>query len=148
MQKELIKAHFRHTTDIQIRFNDLDSFGHVNNNTYFAYYDLGKESYLNEVLQADLHTLPVVPVVANITADFILPIFYGDEIKVETAIIHLGNKSFTLLQQAVNKKTGAVLCQCQSVMVCFNAKTQQAEDMPEDYRQAILEYEKENLTNN
>lgn len=145
MEKELIQAHFKHKTDIQIRFNDVDSFGHVNNNTYFAYYDLGKESYLNTVLNSDLRTLPIVPVVANISADFILPIFHGDEIQVETAIIHLGTKSFTLLQQAVNKKTGAVLCQCKSIMVCFNAKTQQAEDMPDTYRQAILDYETDNL---
>ena len=38
---------------IQIRFNDVDRYGHVNNNSYFSYYDLGKEEYLNNVLTAD-----------------------------------------------------------------------------------------------
>lgn len=145
MEKEPIKAVFRHKTDIQIRFNDVDSFGHVNNNTYFAYYDLGKEKYLYDVLMVNLRKQSVVPVVASIAADFFLPIFYGDEIQVETAITHLGTKSFTLLQQAINVETKAVLCQCQSVMVCFNSKTQTPIEMPEEYRKAILEYEKENL---
>ena len=32
---------FYHRLPIQIRFNDVDRYGHVNNNAYFAYYDLG-----------------------------------------------------------------------------------------------------------
>ena len=81
---------FRHRVPIQIRFNDVDGYGHVNNNAYFAYYDLGKESYLAEVLQKDFRTGKVVPVVANINANFLFPIFYGDNIVVETRVAHLG----------------------------------------------------------
>ena len=136
---------FHHKTDIQIRFNDVDCFGHVNNNAYFAYYDLGKEEYLTEVLSQDFRTSTVIPVVANIQADFLRPILFGDKIQVETAIIHLGNKSFTLLQQAVNKETNALICRCLSVMVCFNTETNLPQEMPEEYRQAIKAYEVGNL---
>ena len=30
---------FRHVLPIQIRFNDVDKFGHVNNTVYFQFYD-------------------------------------------------------------------------------------------------------------
>lgn len=53
----------------------MDRYGHVNNNAYFAYYDLGKEEYLRNVLKVDYRRADVVPVIANINADFILPIF-------------------------------------------------------------------------
>lgn len=33
---------FNHTLPIQLRFNDVDKFGHVNNTVYFSFYDLGK----------------------------------------------------------------------------------------------------------
>lgn len=135
-------AAFRHALPIQIRFNDVDRYGHVNNNAYFAYYDLGKEEYLRSVLKTDYRASDVVPVIANINADFILPIFYGDEIVIETRVSHLGNKSFTLTQRAVNKRTQSVVCQCQTVMVCFNLRTQQSAELPEAYRQAIEDYEK------
>ena len=72
--------HFRHSVPIQIRFNDVDRYGHVNNNSYFSYYDLGKEDYLHNVLKVDYESKEVVPVIANIQADFIFPIFYGDPI--------------------------------------------------------------------
>ena len=31
---------FRHTLPLQIRFNDVDTLGHVNNTVYFSFYDL------------------------------------------------------------------------------------------------------------
>ena len=36
---------FNHTLPIQLRFNDVDKFGHVNNTVYFSFYDLGKTEY-------------------------------------------------------------------------------------------------------
>ncbi len=132
---------YHHSIPVQIRFSDVDRYGHVNNNAYFAYYDLGKEEYLSHVLKVDYRKQDVVPVIANINADFILPIFHGDSIAVETRVSHIGNRSFTLQQRAVNTKTGAVMCKCSTVMVCFNLKTQQSAEMPLHYRKAIENYE-------
>ena len=41
---------FRHTCDVQMRFNDLDLFGHINNTVYLQYMDLGKEQYISRVI--------------------------------------------------------------------------------------------------
>ena len=132
---------FRHSLPVQIRFNDVDRYGHVNNNAYFDYYDLGKEEYQSQVTNEDYRAAEVVRVIANINADFILPIFYGDEIVVETRVSHLGHKSFTLQQRAVNQLTQQVVCQCSTVMVCFNLKTQQSAEVPEQYRHAVEAFE-------
>jgi len=40
---------FHHTLPIQLRFNDVDKFGHVNNTVYFSFYDLGKTEYFASV---------------------------------------------------------------------------------------------------
>ena len=40
---------FHHTLPIQLRFNDVDKFGHVNNTVYFSFYDLGKTEYFGSV---------------------------------------------------------------------------------------------------
>ena len=137
--------HFRHSVPIQIRFNDVDRYGHVNNNSYFSYYDLGKEDYLHNVLKVEYENQEVVPVIANIKADFILPIFYGDPIVVETRISHVGHKSFTLEQQAYNKKLKTIVCRCSTIMVCFSLENQVAVEIPDRYRQAICDYEGESF---
>ena len=128
---------YHHSLPVQIRFSDVDRYGHVNNNAYFAYYDLGKEQYMREVMDVDYRKYDVVPVIANINADFIFPIFQGDDIRVETRVSHIGNKSFTLQQRAVNTKTGQVMCKCSTIMVCFNLRTQLSAEMPAHYRKAI-----------
>lgn len=142
MQQHSEEGVFRHCLPIQIRFNDVDRYGHVNNNAYFAFYDLGKEAYLTDVLHVDYRKRDVVPVIANINADFLLPIFYGDPIVVETAVSHIGKHSFTLMQRAVNTKTGIVVCRCSTVMVCFSLKGQCSAEVPEEYRRAIEAYER------
>ena len=139
--KEKQEPAFRHRLPIQIRFNDVDRYGHVNNNAYFAFYDLGKQDYLTSVLKIDYRADDVVPVIANINADFYQPVFYGDDIVVETRVSHLGQKSFTLSQRAVNEKTGAVVCRCSTVMVCFSLKRQESADIPAAYRAAIEKHE-------
>lgn len=68
------EPNFYHRLPVQIRFNDVDRYGHVNNNAYFAYYDLGKQEYLYKVLKADYRSEETVPVIANINADFFIPI--------------------------------------------------------------------------
>ena len=35
---------------VQIRFSDVDQFGHMNNSVYFSLYDLAKTTYIKDVL--------------------------------------------------------------------------------------------------
>lgn len=140
-EQDLFAGEYKHKLPIQIRFNDVDQYGHVNNNSYFAYYDLGKEEYLRSVLELDYRHEDVVPVIANINADFIYPIFYGDPIEIETRVAHVGNKSFTLQQRAINTERNTIVCRCQTIMVCFNLKEQVSAEVPELYRKAFSRYE-------
>lgn len=59
---------FRHTMPVQIRFSDVDQFGHMNNSVYFSLYDLAKTTYIKDVFgSADWSKLAIV--VANIRGE-------------------------------------------------------------------------------
>ena len=61
---------FNHTLPIQLRFNDVDKFGHVNNTVYFSFYDLGKTEYFASVCpHVDWQKDRIV--VVHIEADFL-----------------------------------------------------------------------------
>lgn len=132
---------FRHSMPAQIRFCDVDQFGHVNNSVYFALYDLAKTTYVKDVLGDSVDWRRMGIVVANINANFLLPVFFDDKIKIETATVHLGNKSFTLLQRAVTEDTGEVKCECRTVMVMFDLEAKQPMQIPEEFKNTIREYE-------
>ncbi len=135
---------FRHTLPVQIRFNDVDQYGHMNNSSYFSLYDLAKTSYMRDVFgNKDWHHMGIV--VANINADFLAPVFFSDDLIIETTVIHLGHKSFTLLQRAVNKASGVLKCQCRTVMVGYDVATKEPVELPDDFKQAVCDYEGKSL---
>ena len=87
---------FRHTMPVQIRFSDVDQFGHMNNSVYFSLYDLAKTTYIKDVFgSADWSKLAIV--VANINANFFMPVFFSDHLVIETAGGHLWKSIIILL---------------------------------------------------
>ena len=135
---------FKHVIPAQIRFSDVDQFGHMNNSVYFSLYDLAKTSYLRDVFgPQDWSKFAMV--VANINADFLAPVFFTDNLVIETTVLHLGNKSFTLLQRAVDTETKEIKCQCRTVMVAFDIEGQLPIPIPQNYKDAISKYEGKSL---
>ena len=134
------ESSFKHSMPVQIRFSDVDQFGHVNNSVYFSLYDLAKTNYMTEVLDEPKLDMMVV-VVANINANFLMPVFFSDNIEIETATVQLGNKSFTLLQRAVVKGTAEVKCECRTTLVMYDLLTKEPTPIPEHYKHAICQFE-------
>ncbi len=132
---------FNHTTPIQLRFNDFDALGHVNNSVYFSFYDLGKVSYFNEVMPDASVNKEVGVVIANIQVSFLLPVYPEENVAVETAVVEVGNKSFKLLQQLIDVDTNEVKCICQTVMVCYDAKTKTSRPISNEWRKAMADFE-------
>ncbi|MDD4972159.1 MAG: thioesterase family protein [Paludibacter sp.] len=132
---------FNHKTPIQLRFNDFDALGHVNNSVYFSFYDLGKTSYFTEVLPEVSISKEVGVVIGHIEVSFLLPVYPGENVAVETAVVEIGNKSFKLLQHLIDVETSEVKCICQTVMVCYDAKTKTTRPISDVWRKAIAEFE-------
>jgi len=132
---------FKHTTPIQLRFNDFDALGHVNNSIYFSFYDLGKTTYFNEVLPDVNVNSEVGVVIGHIEVSFLLPVYPGEKVSVETAVVEMGNKSFKLLQHLIDMETKEVKCICRTVMVCFDAKTKTTREISDKWKKAMADYE-------
>ncbi len=132
---------FNHQDQIQIRFNDIDGLGHVNNTTLQEYFDLGRLGYFNTVFENKVDWGTFGAIVASIKTDFISPVFLKDQLVVKTKIKSIGNKSMQMVQQ-IEDKQGAVKAICQSVMVGFNPKNHESVVIPEDWRIKIGALEK------
>ena len=83
---------FRHRTRVEVRFRDIDAFGHVNNAVVSSYIELARIRYLVDVLQVE--PIGVMPLIlANITIDYRSPIFFRDTVEIGHAEVeqhHLG----------------------------------------------------------
>lgn len=133
---------FHHSIPIQLRFNDFDVLGHVNNSVYFTFYDLGKTDYFNQVLPQLTSSKDLGVVIASIHVDFLLPVFPGEKVEVLTTVTQIGEKSFKLLQHLIDSQTREVKCVCRTVMVGYNATTKTTFAIPNEWRIAISNFEK------
>ncbi|WP_430814167.1 acyl-CoA thioesterase [Carboxylicivirga sp. RSCT41] len=133
---------FNHRTAVQVRFNDVDGLGHVNNTTIQEYFDLGRMYYLNEVFGDTVFKGDETVIVVNINTDFFSPVYLKDDLEVETAIVAIGTKSLKMVQQVVCKQTKSVKASCKSVMVGFNKRTEESLELLPEWRDAISQWEK------
>ena len=132
---------FKHSIPVQLRFNDADALGHINNSVYFSFYDLGKTEYFKAVRGQKIDTAKIDVVIVHAEVDFFASVFLTDEIEVQTAVYEIGNKSFTLAQRIVEIATGKVKCVCKTVMVGFDFETQLSIHISDEWRKAITEFE-------
>ena len=131
---------YRHVLPLQIRFNDVDKFGHVNNTVYFQFYDTAKTDYIATVCKGvDWERLAIV--VVKIEAEFVSQIKGDDHIAGRTRIVKIGNKSFHLEQDVIDTDTLEVKSRCLSVMVLYDLERQQTIPLPDEWRKAISNYE-------
>ena len=100
---------FRHSIPVQMRFNDIDVLGHINNSVYFSYYDLGKTAYFTTIRKELLDWQRADVVVANVNCNFYAPVYFGEPISVTTRVESIHEKSFKLHQRIVNLSVGALV---------------------------------------
>lgn len=130
----------KHRIQAQLRFNDIDILGHLNNTVYFSLYDLGKAKYMEEAGLREPGPAAPTSVIADVHCSYFKPVHYGDEIYIETSCCEVGDKHFTLDQEMVDGD-GEVRSKCRTVMVYIDPATGKAAPLPEDYRKKINEFE-------
>lgn len=123
------------TTPIQLRFTDVDIFGHVNNVAQQMYLDLGKTELLAELRRLSATPDNVAAVVVSVQTDFHSQILPSESVTVLSQIEGFGTKSLTLKQQIVR---GEEVCTTSRVvMVCFDMLLRQSIEVPEAWHKVL-----------
>lgn len=126
-----------HKLDLQIRFNDIDQMGHVNNAVIMEFFDLGKDHFFRaRGLPPEEGDFTVM--VVHYEVDFRSQIRKSDPIAVETEVERIGNKSLTVLQRIVEQGTGRLCAECRTVMAGYRRSTAASDTIPDDLRQRLL----------
>lgn len=80
---------------ITTRWMDNDIYGHVNNVTYYSYFDTAINRYLIEVGELDINNAPVVGYVVSSNCQFKKPVAYPDALEAGLRVVRIGNSSVT-----------------------------------------------------
>jgi acyl-CoA thioester hydrolase len=109
-------------TDIQVRFNDTDLLGHLNNASYAAYAEQARVTFFRHVApESGL-------ILAHIALDFRRQAAFGEEVYVLTGVEKLGRSSITLIQDIYASEH--VAAHVRSVVVFFDYQRQKPTALP------------------
>ena len=138
--EQLNPADFKHATPLQLRFNDIDILGHVNNNAQLALFDVGKTEFYNALRGHLSDWSRVEAVIVNINCTFMKQILFTDPMEVRTRVKRIGERSFTLQQILHNTATGDICSMCESVLVSVSFATKESMPIPENIAEGLKKW--------
>ena len=132
-----------HTAKIEIRFSDIDKFGHVNNAVYLTYMEQSRISYFNEVIGKNNEWEKTGIILAKAEIDFLKPVLFEDKIEIEITVSRLGNKSFDMTYKIIKKQNdlSILMATGKTVLVCYSYKSNETILIPEQWIEKLKLFE-------
>ncbi len=138
---------FRHHTRVEVRFRDIDAFGHVNNSAFVTYIEQARVRFLIDVLDVDvIQSLPII--LAALHVDFRAPILFGQEIEIGTRVDWIGKSSFSVSHEMTARTDdGAthLVAEASTVLVAYDYGTENPIPVPDPWRSAFAAHEGRSL---
>lgn len=95
-----------HSLRLQVRWGDMDAFGHVNNAEYLRYFEQSRIEWL-EGIGYPLSGKGTGPILAKVSVTYLKPIVYPTEMEIRLYAGPVGRTSFTLVSEIVNGRDAA-----------------------------------------
>ncbi len=122
---------------ITTRWKDNDVYGHVNNVTYYSWFDTAVNRYLIESGGLDIHSDPVIAFVVSSSCRYFSPVSYPETVEIGLRVNHLGNSSVQY-GLGVFRGDGNELCaEGEFVHVFVDRASNRASPIPERIRAAL-----------
>jgi len=130
----------RYRYDIQIRFNDIDGLGHINNAVYHSYIEICRTRWLDDALGSKVFvTGERVPIIlARTEMDYLRQGYLQDQLYVEAFISHIGEKSFHQSYEVKNQDH--TLAVAKAVLVWFDFELNRSIRIPDEMKTLMQDY--------
>lgn len=137
--RQHLRSDYAHFQPITTRWHDNDVYGHVNNVTYYSFFDSAVNTYLIEVGGLDIHSGPVVGFVVSSSCDYFASIAFPERIDIGLRVGKLGNSSVQY-ELAVFKAGEQEACAAgRFVHVFVDRESNRPVSIPEGLRKAMNE---------
>ena len=87
------RADYPHVLAVPTRWMDNDTYGHVNNVTYYSYFDTVVNEHLVREGGLDIHNAPAIGLVVETSCSFHRPLSFPDTVDAGLRVTKIGNSS-------------------------------------------------------
>lgn len=124
---------FGFTHSVDVRYQDYDVLGHVNNAVYLTYLEDARSAFFSERVGLSIGQIDMV--IAHVEVDFLAPVEDADEVDVGIAVTAVGDTSFTMTYEIRDGDT--VVLEGESVQVTVDPETGESRPVPDEWREAF-----------
>ncbi len=128
---------YRYFLPITTRWMDNDVYGHINNVTYYSYFDTVANHYLIHEGGLDVHTSPVIGLVVESKCAYRAPLAYPDRLRAGLRVDKLGHRSVTYGIAVFKEGEAQAAAHGHFVHVFVDRDSRKAVAIPERLREAL-----------
>ncbi len=121
---------------VEVRFRDLDAYGHVNNAVLFSYLEAARVRFLGDRFSVKPQADDLVFLVKRAECEYEQPIPLLDRVFVELHVGELGSSSFRLSYD-IRDDSGTRYARAETVMVAVSPRTGRPARLPWWLRQKL-----------
>lgn len=128
---------YRYFLPITTRWMDNDVYGHVNNVTYYSFFDTVANHFLIQEGGLDIHTSPVIALVVESMCSYRAPVAYPDQLSAGLRVDKLSTRSVTWGTAIFTGSDEVVAAHGYFVHVFVDRESRKAVPIPDPIRNAL-----------
>lgn len=122
---------------ITTRWQDNDSYGHVNNAVHYSWFDTTVNGWLMQATGTDTRELPAIGLVVETACRYLAPLSFPDDVEVGIGLHRLGTSSITYLLAAFRRGDDDPASLGRFVHVYVDRDTRETTRVPDEIRTAV-----------
>ncbi|MGI6126908.1 MAG: acyl-CoA thioesterase [Planifilum sp.] len=123
-------------TTLQVRFNECDPLGHVNNAVYYTYMETARTELFRMLDPAmDVNNWKLI--VASTSCEYKAQATFAQWLRITTEVERIGNSSFTVLHRITDRDSGKLIALGRAVLVHFDYREQRSRPLTPEMRRAL-----------
>jgi len=133
-----------HETQIEVKYRDTDSAGHVSSPVYYDYLQHAYLKFMFSLLDAS-HSEKIPQIMVKTACEYVKPARFGDILTVRSAVTKFGTKSFEveylMSAEGDSRPEPELVARASSTHVMFDYETERTAPVTDDFKRRVLDFQ-------
>lgn len=132
---------FKLIIPVEVRFSDLDALGHVNNVTYFTYFEIARVKYLHTVSGKPVSIEDIKLVLVEAVCRYRAPALLSDILNVGVRVSHMRRSSFVYEYRIQRSGDDRLIAEGRTIQTVFDHQAKRVAPIGEAFRRQVERFE-------
>jgi acyl-CoA thioester hydrolase len=132
---------FKINIPIQVAWADMDVLGHVNSTRYFAYFEIARIKYYEQLELTDYFSRhKITGVLSKVECNYLVPLHYPDNITVGARVTHISSENL-IMEYYLKSESHGLSAIGEAEIVFYNTELKKKVCVPDLVKEKIIKFE-------